>query len=313
MKILLARPRGFCAGVEMAVDCLEKALELFGSPLYAFHQIVHNRALVEKFEKRGVTFVNELDEIPPNSTVVFSAHGVSPEAYHLSHLRNVRVIDATCPLVLKVHNEARNFAREGYTIFLIGHSGHDEVVGVMDEAPEEIVLLESQQDIEMLKVNNPDRVAYLTQTTLSVDDTQKIVQALRRRFPTIKGPSREDICYATQNRQDAVRILSAEADLALVIGSCNSSNSQRLVEVAQSNGIPAYLVDGPEEIDAEWFDGISTVMVTAGASVPEELVIKSVEWLKFRFQATVEERTLSHEFVHFRLPKAIRPEGQQAD
>ncbi len=308
MKILLAKPRGYCAGVEMAIECLEKALELFGSPLYVYHHIVHNTFLVEKFEKRGVIFVNDLDEIPFGSTVVYSAHGVAPEVYRLSRLRNLRVIDATCPLVTKVHSEARNFARAGYTILLIGHRGHDEVVGVMGEAPQEIVLLESEQGIDAAEVNDPNRVAYLTQTTLSVDDTQKIISALQRRFPNIEGPPKEDICYATQNRQDAVRTLSAESDLALVIGSRDSSNSQRLVEVARSNGIPAYLVDGPEEIDLTWFNGVSTVTVTAGASVPEELVVKTVEWLKLHFEASVEGRTLKQELVQFQLPKAVRPE-----
>jgi 4-hydroxy-3-methylbut-2-enyl diphosphate reductase len=296
----------------MAVECLERALQLFGTPLYAYHQIVHNRSLVEKFLQRGVTFVEDVDEIPPNSTVVYSAHGVSPEVHYRGRLRNLRVIDATCPLVLKVHNEARKFAREGYTIFLIGHRGHDEVLGVIGEAPQQIVLVESQQDVDTLEVAT-ERVAYLTQTTLGVDDTQKIVNALERRFPHIKGPAKEDICYATQNRQDAVCALAAEADLALVIGSHHSSNSQRLVEVARSGGIPAYLVDGPEQIDATWFDGTSTVMVTAGASVPEELVTNTVEWLKLHFDVTVTERVLSQEFVHFRLPEDVQGKHRTVD
>src|SRR5580692_10204088 len=248
MKIILANPRGFCAGVNMAIESLERALAMFGSPIYVYHEIVHNRPIVERFRSRGVVFVDELSEVPVGGTLLYSAHGVSPVIRQHSEERKLRAIDATCPLVTKVHNEAVRFAREGYTIILIGHEGHDEVLGTMGEAPEHIRLVQNEAEVAALKLAPAARLAYLTQTTLSVDDAEVIVRALKRRFPDISGPSRDDICYATQNRQEAVKAIVPEADAVIVLGSSNSSNSLRLAELARSHGKAAYLVDSVREL-----------------------------------------------------------------
>lgn len=306
MKVLLANPRGFCAGVVMAIEALDRALELLGPPIYVYHEIVHNTHVVERFRGRGVVFVDGLDQVPPGSNLLYSAHGVSPEIRRQSRERRLNAIDATCPLVTKVHLEAVKLAKLGYTIVLIGHEGHDEVIGTMGEAPDRIVLVETPEDVQRLEVPDATKLAYLTQTTLSVDDANRVIDALRRRFPTIQGPPKEDICYATQNRQEAVRELAAEADVVLVIGSQNSSNSQRLAELARERGVPAYLIDRAAEIDPAWLDGAEAVVLTAGASAPETLVSECVDWLKARYSAAVEERVIREEDVYFPLPRALR-------
>jgi 4-hydroxy-3-methylbut-2-enyl diphosphate reductase len=306
MRILLASPRGFCAGVNMAIESLELALERFGTPVYVFHEIVHNKWVVSHFCRRGVVFVNHLSEVPPGSKVLYSAHGVSPEVRRQASQRSLDAFDATCPLVTKVHREAIRFSEEGYTIVLIGHAGHDEVIGTMGEAARSMVLVENADDVDRLEIRNPDKLAYLTQTTLSVDDASQIIGRLRQRFPHIVGPAKDDICYATQNRQEAVRLLAEEADVALVVGSQNSSNSRRLAELAGSSGIPSHLIDGPGDISPEWFSGDETVLITAGASAPESVVAECLEWLTSRFGATVELRTVRREEVRFALPKELR-------
>jgi 4-hydroxy-3-methylbut-2-enyl diphosphate reductase len=306
VRIILANPRGFCAGVNMAIESLERALELFGTPLYAYHEIVHNRPVVERFSKRGVVFVDDITEVPAGATVLYSAHGVAPAIREASAERRLRAIDATCPLVTKVHLEAVRFAREGYTIILIGHEGHDEVLGTMGEAPKNIRLVQDEDDVARLDLPADAKLAYLTQTTLSVDDAEVIIRALQRRFPQITGPSREDICYATQNRQEAVKELVPEADLVLVLGSQNSSNSMRLAEIARSCGKPAYLIDNVREVRPEWLDGAATVLVTAGASAPEEVVEECVDFLRRRYGAIVESRTVREEHVSFPLPRELR-------
>lgn len=306
MRILLAAPRGFCAGVNMAIECLELALSRFGAPIYVFHEIVHNKWVVEHFRSQGVVFVNGLDEVPPGSHLLYSAHGVSPQLRRQAEKRSLKTIDATCPLVTKVHREAIRFASEGYTIVLIGHAGHDEVVGTMGEAPAAIRLVADVEEVDRLEIPGDSKVAYLTQTTLSVDDAAQIIGRLKERFPHIIGPARDDICYATQNRQEAVRTLAREADMALVIGSQNSSNSQRLAELARAQGIAAYLIDGAAEIDPAWFNGDETVLVTAGASAPETVVQECVAALQSQFNATVEPRVVREEDVHFVLPRELR-------
>ncbi len=306
MKIILANPRGFCAGVNMAIESLDRALELFGAPIYAYHEIVHNRPVVERFRKKGVVFVESIDEIPEGATVLYSAHGVAPEIRAASARRNLRAIDATCPLVTKVHLEAVRYAKEHYHIILIGHEGHDEVVGTMGEAPESITLVQDVADVERLDLPPGAKVAYLTQTTLSVDETQGIIAALRRKFPQIAGPAKDDICYATQNRQEAVKELVPAADLVLVLGSQNSSNSQRLAEIARAQGTPAHLIDGVHGLRDEWFAGVGTVLVTAGASAPEDVVEEVVNYLRRRFGAAVEHRTVREEHVSFPLPRGLR-------
>jgi 4-hydroxy-3-methylbut-2-enyl diphosphate reductase len=280
VKIILANPRGFCAGVNMAIESLERALELYGTPLYVYHEIVHNRPVVERFRKRGVVFVDHIHEIPEGATVLYSAHGVAPAIRTASVERRLRAIDATCPLVTKVHLEAVRFAREGYTIILIGHEGHDEVLGTMGEAPGHIRLVQNEEEVEALDLPPGAPVAYLTQTTLSVDDAEIIIAALKRRFPHIVGPSRDDICYATQNRQEAVKELVPEADAVIVLGSQNSSNSMRLAELARAYGKPAYLVDSIREVPPGAFTGDETVLITAGASAPEETVDECVAELQ---------------------------------
>ncbi len=302
-RVVLAKPRGFCAGVVRAIDIVERALALFPPPIYVFHEIVHNHHIVERLRQRGVVFVDRIADVPEGATCIFSAHGVSPHVRAEAAARKLRVIDATCPLVTKVHVEAVRFAREGYTIVLIGHSGHEEVEGTMGEAP--MHLVSSLADVERLPVENPERIVYLTQTTLSVEDTAHIVEALRRRFPHLEAPPKEDICYATQNRQNAVKALAHEVDLILVIGSQNSSNSQRLREVAHAAGVPAYVINDETEIRREWFDAVTSVGVTAGASAPEELVARVIAYLRALGAETVEEMQAEEENVHFALPSEI--------
>ncbi|MSR30719.1 MAG: 4-hydroxy-3-methylbut-2-enyl diphosphate reductase [Gemmataceae bacterium] len=311
MKVILANPRGFCAGVNMAIESLEQALIQFGTPLFVYHEIVHNLHVVERFSKRGVTFVNRVEEIPHGATVLYSAHGVSPLIRQTSNGRNLRAIDATCPLVTKVHNEAVRFAREGFTIILIGHEGHDEVLGTMGEAPNNIVLVQDVAEAQALELPKDAKVAYLTQTTLSVDEAEAIIQVLKSRFPSIAGPSKEDICYATQNRQEAVKELVPLADVVLVLGSQNSSNSKRLAELAQSLGKPAYLIDSCGEIQHAWLDQAQTVLITAGASAPEDVVEECVAWLKNNYQAVVENKVVREEHVHFPLPRELRLVNQK--
>jgi 4-hydroxy-3-methylbut-2-enyl diphosphate reductase len=306
VKIILANPRGFCAGVNMAIESLDRALQLFGKPLYVYHEIVHNRPVVERFRKQGVIFVDGIDEIPNGATVLYSAHGVAPAIRTAAAERSLRAIDATCPLVTKVHLEAIRFAREGYTIILIGHEGHDEVIGTMGEAPANFVLVQDTNEVEALNLPADAKLAYLTQTTLSVDDANLIIDALKRRYPQIVGPSRDDICYATQNRQEAVKELVPEADVVLVLGSQNSSNSNRLAELAQAHGKAAYLIDTVRELDDDCFTGTETVLVTAGASAPEEVVEECVAHLQQRYGASVESRTVREEHVSFPLPRELR-------
>ncbi|MCH2114958.1 MAG: 4-hydroxy-3-methylbut-2-enyl diphosphate reductase [Pirellulales bacterium] len=306
MRVLLASPRGFCAGVNMAIEALELALQALPTPIYVYHEIVHNKYVVDSFRNRGVVFVDSLTHVPPGATILFSAHGVSPEIRQMARASNLRAIDATCPLVTKVHLEAVKYANLGYTIFLIGHEGHDEVIGTMGEAPEAIMLVETPEEVAAIQVADESRVAYLTQTTLSVDDANRIIGRLRDRFPNIASPPKADICYATQNRQEAVSVLASEADLTLVLGSQNSSNSQRLAELSRERGVPAHLVDGPQDIDPDWFAGVETVLVTAGASAPEVVVEAVLDLLRNRYQATVQSRTLREEDVSFPLPRELR-------
>jgi 4-hydroxy-3-methylbut-2-enyl diphosphate reductase len=307
-KILLASPRGYCAGVERAVETVEKALELYGAPVYVRKQIVHNLHVVRDLEARGAIFVEEETDVPEGSTVVFSAHGVAPSVRDNATVRRLNTIDATCPLVTKVHVQARRYAAEGYTIVLIGHAGHEEVVGTMGEAPGRILLVESVEDVERLEFPEGAKLAYITQTTLSVDETSEIIQALRHRFPTIRAPKKEDICYATSNRQWAVKEMLAEIDLLLVIGSRNSSNSNRLVEVARAHGVEAYLIDDETEIDERWVDGPEIIGITSGASAPEKLVVRVCDWFRARGIDDIEPYRLVTEDVEFRLPVELRRE-----
>ena len=306
MKILLAAPRGFCAGVNMAIESLDLALRAFGSPVYVYHEIVHNKYVVDTFREKGAIFIDALDDVPFGAHLLFSAHGVSPEIRKLARERRLVAIDATCPLVTKVHLEAVRFANEGYTIVLIGHEGHDEVIGTMGEAPGAICLVESPEDVDQLPFDSDVQIAYLTQTTLSVDDANRIIARLKQRFPQIVGPPKEDICYATQNRQEAVRSLATEADAVLVVGSQNSSNSQRLKELAGEHGVPGYLIDSAADIQPGWFSGDETVVLTAGASAPESIVQECIARLQELFGARVELRTLREEEVHFPLPRELR-------
>lgn len=305
-RILLAWPRGYCAGVERAVDTVERALRVHGSPVYVRKQIVHNIHVVRDLERKGAIFVEEESEVPEGGVLVLSAHGVAPEVYSNSAERGLSVIDATCPLVTKVHLEARRFARDGYTILLVGHEGHEEVVGTSGEAPDDVILVASPQEARTVEVPDPSRVAYLTQTTLSVDETEEVLRVLRERFPDIQAPPRDDICYATQNRQEAVKELASRSDVILVIGSDNSSNSNRLVEVSRSMGIPAYLIDDESEVRPEWLEGRDRVGVTSGASAPEWLVERVVDFLKARGAEEVEELHTVDEQVRFSLPAGVR-------
>jgi 4-hydroxy-3-methylbut-2-en-1-yl diphosphate reductase len=307
-KLLLAAPRGYCAGVDRAVQTVERALELYGPPVYVRKEIVHNKHVVEQLRERGAIFVEDESEVPEGETVVFSAHGVAPSVHAGAAARGLKTIDATCPLVTKVHVEAKKFAAQGYTIVLIGHEGHEEVEGTMGEAPDHIVLIETEEDVDRLEVEDPNRIAYISQTTLSVDETAAIILRLRERFPDIVGPRTDDICYATTNRQMAVRQMAAHCDLVLVIGSRNSSNSNRLVEVARDHGAEAHLIDNEAQVREEWLEGKRVVGITSGASAPEELVKRLVTWFRERGTEHVEEFDVVQEDVRFMLPKEIRRE-----
>jgi 4-hydroxy-3-methylbut-2-enyl diphosphate reductase len=309
-EILLAGPRGFCAGVERAIDIVEVALSVCRPPVYVRKEIVHNRHVVESLRAKGAIFVDELTEVPDDATVVFSAHGISPAVREEAQRRGLRVVDATCPLVTKVHLEAVRYAREGYSIVLIGHEDHDEVIGTLGEAPERIVVIDSVAEVEKLEVPNPNKIAYLTQTTLSVDDTREVIEALRRKFPRIVGPSRDDICYATQNRQAAVKRLAGDVDVLLVIGATNSSNANRLVEVAKMAGTHAHLINDISEIRPEWLQGAGRVGITAGASTPEMLVSQAVEALKAS-GVIVREVHVVEEDVRFALPQELERMAQE--
>lgn len=302
-KVILLRPRGFCAGVVRAIDVVKIALNLYGAPIYVRKEIVHNRHVVDELREAGAIFVNELHEVPAGARVIFSAHGVSPAVRDAAEKGRLQVIDATCPLVTKVHLEAIKFARQGYTIVLIGHSGHEEIEGTMGEAPESTVLVENEDDVDRLNVPNPEKVAYITQTTLSLDETAGIVARLREKFPMIHGPKAQDICYATENRQIAVKAVAPLCQALLVVGSQNSSNSRRLVEVCQKTGVPSHLIDDLSEVQTSWLEGVQTVAVTAGASAPENLVQELVQGLQTRFGfARVEEMEIREEDVRFQLP-----------
>ena len=305
-RLLLAAPRGYCAGVDRAVQTVERALELYGPPVYVRKEIVHNKHVVEQLSERGAIFVEQETEVPEGETVVFSAHGVAPSVHANAGERELKTIDATCPLVTKVHVEAKKFAAEGYTIVLIGHEGHEEVEGTMGEAPDDIVLIETEADVDSLEVEDPDRVAFISQTTLSVDETSAIIARLRERFPNITGPRTDDICYATTNRQMAVRQMAHECDLVLVIGSSNSSNSNRLVEVARDHGADSYLIDNEAQVREEWLEGKRVVGISSGASAPEELVQRLVDFFRERGTDDVSEFEVVQEDVRFMLPKTIR-------
>jgi 4-hydroxy-3-methylbut-2-en-1-yl diphosphate reductase len=305
-KLLLAAPRGYCAGVDRAVQTVERALDLYGAPVYVRKEIVHNKHVVEQLRERGAVFVDQETEVPEGETVVFSAHGVAPAVHAKAAGRGLRTIDATCPLVTKVHVEAKKFAAQGYTIVLIGHAGHEEVEGTMGEAPESIVLIETEADVDTLEVDDPDRVAYISQTTLAVDETRAIIARLRERFPNITGPRTDDICYATTNRQAAVRQMAGQCDLVLVIGSRNSSNSNRLVEVARDHGADSYLIDNESEVREEWLAGARVVGITSGASAPEDLVQRLVDFFRARGTEDVSEFEVVQEDVRFMLPRDIR-------
>jgi 4-hydroxy-3-methylbut-2-enyl diphosphate reductase len=306
MKVLLANPRGFCAGVNMAIECLDQALRICGTGIYVYHEIVHNKYVVERFTKQGVKFVDAIEEVPEGSILLYSAHGVSPQVRDRARERRLKTIDATCPLVTKVHLEAVRFSKEGYRIVLIGHEGHDEVIGTMGEAPDNIILVDSPEEVDRLEIPAGTRLAFLTQTTLSVNEANRVIERLQQRFPDIVGPTKEDICYATTNRQEAVSALAPEVDVVIVLGSRNSSNSLRLQEMAAEQGKPAHLVDGVSELRPEWFDGVETVLITAGASAPEVVVQECVEYLRSRFGADVDEITIRQEDVHFQVPRELR-------
>ncbi len=304
-KIILLRPRGFCAGVVRAIDVVKIALNMYGAPIYVRKEIVHNRHVVEELRALGAIFVEELDEVPAGARVIFSAHGVSPEVRAQARQRSLKVIDATCPLVTKVHLEAVKFARKGYTIVLIGHKDHDEVIGTLGEAPESTALVSTVADVDRLEVADPERVSFITQTTLSLDETRDIVGRLKEKFPKIQGPAAQDICYATENRQVAVKAVVPLCEVLLVVGSQNSSNSRRLVEVCEKMGVPAYLVDDLTEVRREWLENIRTVALTAGASAPENLVQQLIEFLQQRGFAQLEEMEVKEEDVRFNLPAEL--------
>ncbi len=314
MKVILANPRGFCAGVDRAIEIVDRALEIFGAPIYVRHEVVHNRYVVNDLRHKGAVFVDELRDVPNDGTVIFSAHGVSQAVRSEAQRRGLKVFDATCPLVTKVHLEVVRFSQQGRECILIGHAGHPEVEGTMgqydDTAGGHMYLVESLEDVGRMEVRNPDKLSYVTQTTLSVDDTSRIIGALSRRFPAITGPRKDDICYATQNRQDAVRELAKKADVVLVVGSPNSSNSNRLRELAEQQGIQAYLLDGPEQIRQSWLDGKDTIGVTAGASAPEVLVQQVIDKLISWGAASVNEQAGREELITFALPRELRAGGR---
>jgi 4-hydroxy-3-methylbut-2-enyl diphosphate reductase len=311
-RILLASPRGYCAGVVRAVETVERSLELYGAPVYVRKQIVHNIHVVRDLERKGAIFVDSEDEVPEGETVVFSAHGVAPSVHARSSAKRLNTIDATCPLVTKVHTQAKRYAAQGYTIVLIGHAGHEEVVGTMGEAPDSTILVQDVGEAEALELPADARLAYVTQTTLSVDETAEIIATLRRRFPQVVGPKKEDICYATSNRQWAVKDLLAHIDVLLVIGSRNSSNSNRLVDVARAAGVPAHLIDDESEIDESWLAGAETVGITSGASAPERLVTRVCDWFRARGVDDVQPFRMVDEDVTFRLPVELRRELELA-
>lgn len=313
MKILLANPRGFCAGVNMAIECLDETIRRVGPKVFVYHEIVHNKYVVDRFTKQGVTFVDSMDEVPEGSILLFSAHGVSPEIRSVAKDRKLQTVDATCPLVTKVHLEAIRYANAGFHIILIGHDGHDEVIGTMGEAPESITLVETPDEVSKLTFADDTKLAYLTQTTLSVSEANDVIAALKQRYPKIESPKKEDICYATTNRQDAVKMLVESADVLIVLGSQNSSNSRRLMEIGAGQGIPSYLIDGASEIQADWFEKNATVVITAGASAPEVVVEECIEYLRTNFDADVVEETLREENVHFNLPKELQQLGVTDD
>lgn len=301
-KVILAKPRGFCAGVEMAIETVERALKKHGAPLYVFHEIVHNQHVVNDFKQRGVIFVNSIDEVPAGANVIFSAHGVSPLTWQQAKEKRLQwIIDATCPLVEKVHREVRKFVDQGYWIVLVGHRDHDEIVGTSGEAPARTLIVENIDEAKSVSVPAPEKVIVLTQTTLSIDDTREIIDVLKRRFPKMITPAKEDICYATQNRQDAVKQLARQVDMVLVIGSKNSENSNQLVKVARSFGKPGHLIDHHSEIDPKWLSGVTSVGITSGASVPDQLVQETVEYFR-RQGAKLEQVGLVEENIHFALP-----------
>src|SRR3954466_7632864 len=309
-RLLLAAPRGYCAGVDRAVQTVEHALDLYGAPVYVRKEIVHNKHVVEKLRERGAVFVEELgDSVPEGAVTVFSAHGVSPAVHEDAQARGLQTIDATCPLVTKVHREAIKFASEGYTIVLIGHAGHEEVEGTMGEAPDHIVLVETEEDVDALTVDDPQKIAYISQTTLSVDETRAIINRLREKFPAITGPRTDDICYATTNPHAAAKQTAPECDLVLVIGSRNSSNSQRLVDVARDYGADAYLIDNEGQVRDEWLEGARVVGISSGASAPEELVTRLVDFFRARGTEDVAEFEVMREDVRFMLPKTVRQGG----
>ena len=290
----------------MAIQSLDLTLQEFGPPVYVYHEIVHNQYVVNEFKDKGAVFVDQVSEIPDGSTLLFSAHGVSPEIRKAAQEKNLHAFDATCPLVTKVHLEAIKYAKEGYTILLIGHDGHDEVIGTMGEAPEAIILIEDEEAVQRLEIGPDTKLAYLTQTTLSVDDANQIISKLREKFPHIQSPPKDDICYATQNRQEAVKKLSEDVDAVIILGSQNSSNSQRLRELGAEDGTPAYLVDGPEDLDEKSFTADQTVLISAGASAPESVVQATIRWLESNFEGIVEEQSVREESVRFPLPKPLR-------
>ena len=307
MKLLLANPRGFCAGVYMAIDVVDQLLEIYpDKPIYVLHEIVHNQHVVDRFRHRGVRFVDAIYEVPRGAVVVFSAHGVSPALRRQASERDLTTIDATCPLVTKVHAEAIRYAENGYQIILIGHEDHQEVVGTRGEAPEAIQIIETPDDIPNLEITNSNKLVYLTQTTLSMDDARICIEALKKAFPNIKDPPSDDICYATTNRQKAVHAIAAECDLVLVVGSQNSSNSVRLTEIAEASGTSAYLIDDKSELESHWFDGIDRVLITAGASAPEDLVREIVLHLIERYGGEVEQRDIFHETIEFGLSLTLK-------
>lgn len=306
MRVILAQPRGFCAGVDRAIAIVEGAVDKYRSPVYVRHEIVHNQRVVEKLKAKGVQFVEEIEQIPDRAIAVFSAHGVSKQVENDAETRSLEVLDATCPLVSKVHKEGQRYARKGYDIILIGHENHPEVEGTLGQIPGRVLLVSDVEDVEALAVRDPDKVAFVTQTTLSVDDTKDVIEALRERFPNIAGPDTKDICYATQNRQAAVRALAAQVDLVLVVGAQNSSNSNRLCEVSNDSGVPSYLVEDPSQVDPEWFQGCEAIGITAGASTPEELVQELIG--KLREYAEIEISTMDGvvENVRFGLPPSLK-------
>lgn len=306
MKVLLANPRGFCAGVNMAIETVNEVLRTHGPPVYVFHEIVHNKHVVDDFVSRGVRFVESIEDVPEGALVVYSAHGISPAVRAASKTRKLIEVDATCPLVTKVHMEVIRYARDGYTILFIGHRNHDEAVGTVGEAPGNIIVVESAEEVSSVQVPDQNKVAFVTQTTLSVSDAQRVIDAIKRRFPNVRYPVKDDICYATTNRQNAVTQWAPDADVVLVIGSQNSSNSRRLVERAEEQGKKGYLIDDESEVDSAWFAGMQSVLVTAGASAPEHLVNNLLDRLKREFAGVVETRTLVEEDISFELPKSAR-------